>query len=116
MREATAGGNETTELPPATEIFDHFQLCTASDVRSVIMGSSSKSCSLDPLPTDMLKKCLPELLPFITDLCNASLQQGCLPLSQRHAIVRPRLKKADADASGVQNYRPVYLTLSLIHI
>jgi len=71
VREATAGSSTTTELLPATEIFYQFQLCTASDVRSVIMGSSSKSCSLDPLPTDMLKKCLPELLPFITDLCNA---------------------------------------------
>ena len=107
VRKATAGGSGTTELPPATETFDHFQLYTADEVRSVIMGSSSKLCSLDPLPTDMLKKCLPELLPFITDLCNASLQQGCLPLSHRHAIVRPRLKKAGADASDVQNYRPV---------
>jgi len=71
------------------------------------MGPSSKSCSPDPLPTDMLKKWLPELLPFITDLCNASLQQDCLSLGQRHAIVRPRLKKAGVDASNVQNYRPV---------
>ena len=71
------------------------------------MDSPSKSCELDPLPTDMLKTCLPELLPFITELCNASLQQGHLPLSQRHAIVRPRLKKAGADPSDVQNYRPV---------
>jgi len=55
----------------------------------------------------MLKKCLPELLPFITDLCSASLQQGCLHLSQCHAIVRPGLKKAGADASEVQNYRPL---------
>jgi len=105
VQKATAGGRVTTELPTATEIFDHFQLCPASDVQSVITRSSTKSCSLDPLPTDVLKKCLRELLPFITDLCNASLQQGCLPLSQRHAIVRPRLKKAGADASDVQNYR-----------
>jgi len=107
VREATAGGDVTTELPPVTEVFDHFQICTASDIRSAIMGSPSKSCELDPLPTDMLKTCLPELLPFITELCNASLQQGHLPLSQRHAIVRPRLKKAGADPSDVQNYRPV---------
>ena len=71
------------------------------------MGASSKSCELDPIPPDMLKKFLPELLPFITDLCNASLQQGCLPLSQRHAIIRPRIKKAGLDTSDAQNYRPV---------
>jgi len=110
VREATAGGEVTTELPPATEVFDHFQLCTASDIRSAIMSSPSKhpeSVTSPSLPTDMLKSCLPELLPFITELCNASLQQGCLPLSQRHAIIRPRLKKAGSDSSDVQNNRPV---------
>ena len=70
------------------------------------MGSPSKSCELNPLPTDMLKTCLPKLLPFITKLCNASQQQGYLPLSQRHAIVRPRLKKKGTDPSDVQNCRP----------
>ena len=55
----------------------------------------------------MLKQFLPELLPYITDMCNASLQEGCLPMSQRHAIVTPRLKKSGLDASDAKNYRPV---------
>jgi len=50
-RKATAGGSVITEFPSATEICDHFQLCTASDVGAVIMGSSLKSYSLVPLPT-----------------------------------------------------------------
>ena len=61
------------------------------------MSSQSKSCALDPLPTNILKEFLPEVLTFITDLCNTSLRQGMLPLSQRHAIVTPRLKKANTD-------------------
>ena len=89
----------TTELPrAATEVFDHFQLCTGRD----IMGSPSKSSELDPLQTDMLKTCLPELPPLITLIITS-----CLPFSQRHAIIRPRLQKAGADPSDVQNYRPV---------
>ena len=47
------------------------------------------------------------MLPFITDMCNASLDQGSLPISQRHAIISPRLKKPGADPTDVQNYRPV---------
>jgi len=43
----------------------------------------------------------------VTDLCNASLKQGCLPRSQRHAIITPWLKKAGSHPSDVQNYRPV---------
>jgi len=91
----------------ATETLDHFQPCTAEEVKSVITAASSKSCTLDPLPTDVLKPFLPELLPFITDLCDASLKQGCLPRSQRHAIITPRLKNAGSDPIDVQNYRPV---------
>ena len=87
-QKATGGGDVTTELLPATETFDRFQPCSVTDVKTAIMGASSKSCELDPIPTDILKKFLPELLPFITDLCNASLHQGCLLLSQRHAIIR----------------------------
>jgi len=40
-------------------------------------------------------------------MCNASLLQGSLPESQRHAVVVPRLKKANADHTDVKNYRPV---------
>ena len=57
------------------------------------MATATKSCALDPLPTQILKEFLSELLPFIVQMCNASLSQGCLPVSQRHAIVTPRLKK-----------------------
>ena len=62
---------------------------------------------LDPLPTAVLKEFLPELLPFLTDLCNASLTEGSLPVTQRHAIVFPRVKKAGADPADVCNYRPI---------
>ena len=73
----------------------------------MITRAPSKSCKMDPIPTDVLKKFLPELLPYITDVCNSSLQQGSFPLNQRHAIIRPRLKKPGSDPSDIQNYRPV---------
>ena len=41
----------------------------------VITRAPSKSCEMDPIPTDVLKKFPPELLPYITDMCN-SVQQG----------------------------------------
>ena len=67
----------------------------------------SKSCSLDPIPTNILKEFQPELLPFLTRMCNMSLQEGCLPTTQRQAIVTPRIKKPRTDASEVKNYRPI---------
>jgi len=47
------------------------------------------------------------LLPFVTHMCNASLREGCLPISQRHTIITPILKKPSLDASVTSNYRPV---------
>ncbi len=47
------------------------------------------------------------LLPFVTRMVNASLQQGRLPDSQKHAIVTPLLKKPGLDTADMNNYRPV---------
>ena len=71
------------------------------------MTSQSKSCELDSLPTSVLKEFLPDILPFMVDICNASIRQGNLPVSQRHAIIDPRLKKVNADSADVKNYRPI---------
>ena len=65
------------------------------------MASPSKSSSLDPIPTFLLKEMIDVLMPIITVLINASLSQG------RQAIVTPLLKKAGVDAADMANYRPV---------
>ena len=72
---------------------DKFDICSEEEVRETVCSAESKTYVLDALPTDILKRLLPELLPFVTAMCNASLQQGGLPLSQRRAIVAPRLKQ-----------------------
>ena len=107
VRHSTGNCPVQTTLGPAPAAFDQFELCYADDIQRVISVSQSKTCELDPLPTDVLKQFLPQLLPYITDRCNASLQEGCLPMSQRHAIVTPRLEKSGLDASVAKNYKPV---------
>ena len=64
------------------------------------MGSQSKSCVFeDLLPTNSPNEFLPEILPFMAEMCNTLLRQGTFPLSQRHALVTPCLKKANADTT-----------------
>ena len=70
-------------------------------------GLSEQSCSLDPVPTFILKEVLDVLLPFLTHMCNASLSGGQLSVSQRHAIITPLLKKSSLDPAELKNYRPV---------
>jgi hypothetical protein len=71
------------------------------------MSSPVKSCSLDPVPTFIVRECVDLLLPYITCMVNASLSQGRLPDLQKHAIVVPLLKKSGLDTADMANFRPV---------
>ena len=84
-----------------------FEPCTESELESIIKASSSSSCELDPIPTPLLKECLPSLLPYLTYMVNLSISSGQFPTSLKTAIVRPLIKKANLDKNELKNYRPV---------
>jgi len=71
------------------------------------MSSPIKSCSLDPVPTFLLRGFVDLLLPYATRMVNASLKEGRLLISQRHAIVTSLLKKPGLDTADMSNYRSV---------
>ena len=105
---ASTDGHPPAEVRATTAAsFRGFRACSAEDVRRIVMGSPTKSCTLDPIPTFMLKESIDALLPFLTAMCNASLSEGSLPQSQKHAIVTPLLKKPSLDPGELKNYRPV---------
>ncbi len=87
--------------------FDTFKLLTSDDVRKLIFKSPCKSCGLDPIPTDLLRKCLDVLLPIITDIINKSLASGSFPDKFKLALVTPLLKKL-----GLELILPSYRTVS----
>jgi len=62
------------------------------DVQRIIMSSPTKSCTLDPVPTYMLKESLHILLPYITAIVNALLREGHVSVTQKHAIITPLIK------------------------
>ena len=107
IRRSTGSVPATTKLPTSNAVFSSFREYAPDEVRQIIVTTKSTSCSLDPIPTTILKEFLPELLPFITTMCNSSLRNGFLPSSQRHAIVKPILKKPGLDVDDVKNYRPI---------
>lgn len=71
-----------------------------------IREAPAKSCSLDRLPTWLLKN-MDNLVPIITSIINESLTTGEFPTSFKTALVRPLLKKATLDPENLRNYRPV---------
>ena len=70
------------------------------------MSSPSKSCSLDPIPTTLLKDHLCVLLPLITRIVNLSLG-SLFPSSLKKSIISPLLKKPSLDPEVMNYYRPV---------
>ena len=67
---------------------------SVEEYKKVIMSSPSKTCSLDPLPTWILKNCVDSLLPMIMDIVNSSLVDGVCPVDFKNAVVTPLLKKS----------------------
>ena len=80
----------------------HFDFATEDEVTNVINKSPTKSCELDPLPTNLLKDCAK-----ITKIVNQSLSSGILPMSFRSVLVKPLLKRQSLDPEILKNYRPV---------
>ena len=66
-----------TRLAPMTE----------EEVHKVIVSLKTKSCELDTMPTDVLKKMMPVVLPLITKIFNLSLTQGDFCRSWKTAVV-----------------------------
>ena len=64
-------------------------------------------CLIDPLPTSVLTKCLPRLLPVITDIVNRSLDEAFRPKSLKTALIIPLLKKTNLNTEDFKNFRPV---------
>lgn len=81
---ASLGGEADASLAdvqsaPNNCSLDEFQCATQEEVRKLIMASPTKSCSLDPVPTWLLKKCSASVVPILTDLVNLSLLNGSVP-------------------------------------
>ena len=71
-----------------------------------MLGVPTKSCSLDPVPTKVVKECLDELVPLLTVIISQSLQSGVFPDVWKEALVTPTLKKCGSDLA-FKNFRPI---------
>ena len=67
---------------------------------------SNKTCELDHIPTEVLKRILPTLLRPITEIFNLSLSTVSFAQDWKTAIIKPLLKKPGLDLSK-KDYRPI---------
>ena len=55
----------------------------------------------------VLKECIDDLAPYLSQMFSLSLQFGVVPAAFKTAVVCPRIKKAGLDQSDVKSYRPI---------
>jgi hypothetical protein len=103
----SSGLTREKEYPGYTTELTVFRSLSQDEVKKLILKSPTKSCSLDPIPTWLLKLCLEELLPaVITEIVNMSFEAGIMPHDFKLALLLPHLKKAGLDLL-FPNYRPI---------
>jgi len=71
---------------------------TADEVAKLIGAAPCKTCSLDPIPTWLVKEMSGLLSHFISLLFQKSLFTGLFPTEFKEAIGRPPLKKSGLDS------------------
>ena len=91
--------------------FTDFKPVTLDYVRNLITNSPNKSSVNDPVPIQIAKDCLHDLLPIITNMINLSLKDGFFPDKWKEAMVRPKLKKPNSDLI-FKNFRPLLSKLA----
>ena len=84
-----------------------FEPASEEEIEKLIKASANKSCSLDPIPTWLLKECQGILLPVITLIVNLSLSTAKMPSELKEAHISPIIKKAILDSEILKNFRPV---------
>ena len=90
-----------------TSSLNSFHPVSVSEVTNIITKAPNKSCELDPIPTDLIKKCLSATAPAIASIINTSFATGEIPRDLKKAMIRPILKKPTLDKESFHNYRPI---------
>ena len=102
--------SSSTPSPGTRMNIDHpltaFEQLSLDQAMRLLRSAPSKSCSLDPIPTWILKQSA--VAPHaVQNIINWSLSTSTMPPSQKIAIVKPLLKKPSLDNTQLKNFRPV---------
>ena len=67
----------------------------------------NKTCSLDVIPTWLLKKIVNSLIPILHFIVNLSLSESHVPSCLKHSIIIPVLKKSNLNTNEYKSFCPV---------
>ena len=77
--------------------FTNFEPISSEGIKKLVLNAPNKTCDNDPIPTKIVKDCINELLPTISNMVNLSLSSGHFPDIGKEGLLRPKLKKVNVD-------------------
>ena len=104
---ATQPSVPPTSCEKVTCVMNCFETSTEKEIVELVKSSPNKSCSLDTVPTWLIRDFIDILAPSIVSIVNVSLTSADVPPELKQALVTPLLKKPSLDKDNLSNYRPV---------
>ncbi|XP_033121556.1 uncharacterized protein LOC117120638 [Anneissia japonica] len=94
---------------PALQLskFESFNLLNNEDVIDIVKSMETKTCDLDPFPTNILVSLPTTMISLFRKLINSSLSSGLFPEALKLGLVSPILKKHQIDHTEFSNFRPI---------
>ncbi|CAM4727630.1 unnamed protein product [Leuciscus chuanchicus] len=111
-QELSVNISPSTDPQPVSSLPFHITLpslsvITETDLTNHFNKIHLTTCPLDPIPSALVKHCLPCLTPLIMVIINSSLTSGTVPSSLKVAAITPILKKPGLDPDNPNNFRPI---------
>jgi hypothetical protein len=99
---------DVAEMAVPNKIFlIEFPQVSHSDVIEMVKLCPTKSCSLDPIPTSLLKTVIDVLAVPIASLYNFSVSTGVFPSKLKIGLISPVIKKPNLCPRPFNNFRPI---------
>ena len=77
----------------------NFVPVSEESVKAIILNMYNKTCSLDVIPTWLLKKLVISLMPILHFIVNSSFNESHIPSCLKHFIITSVLKKSNLNIS-----------------
>lgn len=74
-------------------VFDQFNPVSLPFLEKIVGQMKPSGSQKDPLPPRFFKEVFPTVAPDVLNIINSSLANGIVPVSFKHAVVQPLIKK-----------------------
>ena len=83
----------------AEERLETFYPLTQPELEKIISSANCTTCTLDAIPSKLLKEVLPVIINPLLTIANSSLSLGHVPKAFKLAVIKPLIKKPNLDAA-----------------